>query len=146
MKEHVENGLKLKRDEVSAYLLLALSDRELGRFADAGSVYLEALKMAPDDDRVRLNAGIFYDLYLQQPAEALVHYRHYQDLQKAPNPKVAGWVVAIERSIAAKEAAAVIAPVEEPVPAVAKEPPKSPKAKGGNAKAAAEVKKNVEKK
>ena len=92
-------GLALRPAEIRGWLLLALSERELGRFADAEATYQAAVALAPEDPRVHLNAGILYDLYLQKPAEALQHYRRYLELRKAPDPKVAGWIAVLERKV-----------------------------------------------
>ena len=99
---HGASGLKLRPTETAAYLMMALSERELGRFRHAESIYLAGLAIAPDDDRLHLNLGILYDLYLQRPGEALEHYRHYQRQQKAANAQVGGWIVAMERAAGAK--------------------------------------------
>lgn len=103
--EHVANGLKLKPNEVSALLLQALSERELGKFPDAEASYLKAEGLAPNDDRVQLNLGILYDLYMLRSHEALEHYRRYQKLKPAPDPKVGGWIAALERTLGVKSAA-----------------------------------------
>lgn len=103
---HAASGLRLRPNEVAAYLMMALSERELGRFLNAESIYLAALGTAPDDDRLHLNLGILYDLYLQRPGEALAHYRQYQRLQKTPSQQVGGWIVAMERAAGAKSAVA----------------------------------------
>lgn len=93
----LQNGLKLRPGEVRAYNLMALSQRELGQFAEAEATYAKALAIAPDNDRLHLNLGILYDLYLLKPETALEHYRRYQALQKAPDTKVAGWITVLER-------------------------------------------------
>lgn len=102
--EHVANGLKLKPNEVSALLLQALSERELGKFAEAEATYLKAQGMAPNDDRVQLNLGILYDLYMLRPAEALEHYLRYQKLKQTPDTKVGGWIAALERTTGVRRA------------------------------------------
>lgn len=103
---HVANGLKIKPTEISAYLLIALAEREAGQFANAEVTYRAAMGLAPKDDRIQLNLGILLDLYMQRPDEALVYYKAYQDLQKEPNPKVKGWIAGMERAKAARDAAA----------------------------------------
>jgi tetratricopeptide (TPR) repeat protein len=90
-------GLERRPTEIRGWLLLALSERELGHFAEAEASYRAALALAPDDTRLHFNAGILYDLYLLKPADALRHFRRYQALQKAADPKVAGWIALLER-------------------------------------------------
>lgn len=101
---HIANGLKLRPEEISAYLVQALSERELGQFPAAETTYLTGLALAADDARLHLNIGILYDLYMQRPKDALGHYKRYQELQKTPDQKVGGWIVALERVKAAQEA------------------------------------------
>jgi tetratricopeptide (TPR) repeat protein len=92
-----EDGLRLRPGELRAINLLGISQREAGRFADAEATYRRGLARAPDTASLHLNLGILYELYLQRPRQALEHYRRYQALQAAPDPKVAGWIALLER-------------------------------------------------
>lgn len=94
---HLQNGIELAPGNVQAYNLLGICQRETGQFTDAESTYIKALELAPDYDRLHLNLGILYDLYLFQPQPALKHYRRYQSLQQEEDKKVAGWIVDLER-------------------------------------------------
>lgn len=94
---HLEKGLQLKPTELRARNLIGISQRELGQFAAAETTYLNALAAAPGYDRLHLNLGILYDLYLFQPQRALEHYRQYQALQTTPDARVAGWIAVLER-------------------------------------------------
>jgi len=93
----LEKGLQLKPTELRAYNLIGISQRELGQFAAAETTYRKALAVAPGNDRLHLNLGILYDLYLFQPQQALEHYRQYQALQPTPDARVAGWIAVLER-------------------------------------------------
>lgn len=93
----LEKGLQLKPTELRAYNLIGISQRELGQFAAAETTYRKALAVAPGYDRLHLNLGILYDLYLFQPLQALAHYRRYQALQPTPDARVAGWIAVLER-------------------------------------------------
>ena len=53
------------------------------------------------------NLGILYDLYLQQPAAALNHYRTYLELSPQPDNEVRDWVVDLERRVTSAQAKAV---------------------------------------
>lgn len=94
---HLERGLQLKPTELRARNLIGISQRELGQFAAAEMTYRNALAVAPGYDRLHLNLGILYDLYLFQPQQALEHYRQYQALQSTPDARVAGWIAVLER-------------------------------------------------
>ena len=95
--EVIHQGLKLRPNEVKAWLLLALAERELGRFKDAEASYQALLAIDPKNQQGYLNQGILYDLYLQQADSALQSYRAYQNLQSAPDKRVAGWIAVLER-------------------------------------------------
>jgi tetratricopeptide (TPR) repeat protein len=92
-----EAGLKLRVDDAEATNLLGVSLRETGRFAEAEAVYLRGIALAPSMDRLHLNLGILYELYMKRPAQALESYRRYQALQKVPDAKVAGWIALLEK-------------------------------------------------
>ena len=102
----------LRPNEIRGWLLLALSERELGQFTEAEATYRAGLALAPNEPRLHLNAGILYDLFLLKPPEALEHYRRYQALQSPPDAKVAGWIVALERKVARDAEAAAKAAAE----------------------------------
>jgi tetratricopeptide (TPR) repeat protein len=93
----LQQGLKLKPNEVRAYNLIAICERTLGRFADAERTYQNALLLFPDDADLNFNVGILYELYLFKPELALKHYRKFQSLQPLPDAKVAGWITQLER-------------------------------------------------
>jgi tetratricopeptide (TPR) repeat protein len=92
-----EAGLKLRVGDVEATNLLGVSLRETGRFAEAEAVYLRGIALAPNLDKLHLNLGILYELYMKRPAPALESYRRYQALQKTPDAKVAGWIALLEK-------------------------------------------------
>lgn len=79
---------------------LGLVLREQGRFAEAETAYLDALKHNPDHAATHRNLGILYELYMGRPADALGHYQRYQALQgDAPDKQVAGWLIDLERRL-----------------------------------------------
>lgn len=91
------DGLKLKPADIAAFNLIAICQRTLGQFTEAEKTYLQGLLLAPDNDKLHLNIGVLYDLYLFRPEQALEHYRQYQSLQKSPDTRVAGWIALLER-------------------------------------------------
>lgn len=98
--EAFEAGLRLRPDDLRAINLLAISQREAGRFTDAEATYLRGLAQSPDTDRLHLNLGVLYELYLARPQRAVEHYRRYQELQKVPDPRVGNWIALLERKAA----------------------------------------------
>lgn len=94
---HFEDGLRLRPGDAQALNMLALSQREAGRFKDSEATYRRAIALHPASDRLNLNLGILYEIYLAQPALALEQYRAYQAKQKTADPKVAAWIALLER-------------------------------------------------
>lgn len=75
--------------------------RSAGRFADAEASYQAALQIWPDAADTHLNIGILHDLYMGKLESALEHYQAYQALQTEPDRRVAGWIIDIQRRLAA---------------------------------------------
>lgn len=78
----------------------AILHRRSGRFQEAQATYQRLLAAHPDYRYGHLNLGILCDLYLQQPACALEHYKRYQALageQEEEGQPVAMWISDLER-------------------------------------------------
>ncbi|WP_188152425.1 tetratricopeptide repeat protein [Teredinibacter waterburyi] len=92
---------------MDAYTHLGVLYRETGRFAEAEQVYLDALAAWPHHIASHRNIGILYDLYMGRLAEALPHYQMAQRLitltSEKPDRKLKGWIVDLERRLAASE-------------------------------------------
>lgn len=93
----LQEGLKQRPAEIAAVNLTAICQRTLGQFAEAEKTYQQGLLVAPDNDKLHMNIGVLYDLYLFRPDLALGHYRRFQSLQKTPDARVAGWIALLER-------------------------------------------------
>lgn len=93
----LQEGLKQRPAEIAAVNLIGICQRTLGQFVDAEKTYQQGLLLAPDNDKLHLNIGVLYDLYLFRPDLALEHYRRFQSLQKTPDTRVAGWIALLER-------------------------------------------------
>ena len=89
-----------------AYNQLGILHREAGRFDDAREAYQRALESVPDYSYAHLNLGVLYDLYLQQPAMALQHYQHYQELSQPEDQQVSLWITELARRLEASEQSA----------------------------------------
>lgn len=92
-----EDGLKLRPGDAQALNMLGLAQREAGRFKDAEATWRKAIELHPAMERLHLNLGILYEIYLAQPAQALEQYRAYQTKRKAPDPKVGAWIALLEK-------------------------------------------------
>jgi len=74
----------------------------LGRYPEAKNSYLSAAKLAPDDQNIPYNLGILYEIYLNQPKQALAAYQAYLTLGGPDTAQVEGWVATLTRSLPAK--------------------------------------------
>jgi len=78
---------------------LALALRHLGRFREAEAAYLAALANDPDYALAHRNVGILYDLYLQQPQQALSHYQRYRELDPGVADEVGSWIADVQNRL-----------------------------------------------
>lgn len=108
--EAAERALKraVERDTKSpvANTYLGVAERNLGKFKNAEASYRAALSTDDTYAPAHLNLGILYDLYLQQPEQALSEYQRYQELLSEPDNKVAGWIKELKARLGKKAPAA----------------------------------------
>lgn len=93
----LNNGLAIRPDDARALNLLGQAYRQQGLFAQAEAAYLRGLLSDPKAERLHLNLGILYEIYLNHPEKALHSYRQYQSLLSSPDVKVDGWIALLER-------------------------------------------------
>ncbi|MCF6282158.1 MAG: tetratricopeptide repeat protein [Candidatus Polarisedimenticolaceae bacterium] len=82
-----------------AYNQLGILLRTRGEFDTSLAMYEKAIEINSDYALAHLNMGILLDLYLVKPAEALAHYRIYQELTDKEDQKVAFWIVDLEQRL-----------------------------------------------
>ena len=121
--EAAERALRkaVERDANSAIAnnYLGVAQRNLGKFKDAEASYKAALIADDNYALAHLNIAVLYDLYLQQPDQALQHYDRYQQLVPTPDTKIAGWIkeIHIRMGVNRKPAAAATETTADPAPA-----------------------------
>lgn len=93
----LNQALKLNPENPAIWHQLAILYRKQGDFNAALDAYRKALELNQDYALAHRNIGILYDLYLQQPALALQHYRKYLSLIGEEDTTVSRWVVDLER-------------------------------------------------
>ncbi|TCK17052.1 tetratricopeptide repeat protein [Thiogranum longum] len=93
----LNHALQLNPENPSVWHQLAILYRSQGDFSAALDAYRKALELDPNYALAHRNIGILYDLYLQQPALALEHYRKYLSLTDGEDTTVSGWVMDLER-------------------------------------------------
>lgn len=95
--EALDKAVDLNPASAAAQLQCGILYRERGEFQTALGAYQQALKLQPDYALAHRNIGILYDIYLQQPAKALIHYKRYLALAGGDNKTVNGWIIDLER-------------------------------------------------
>ncbi len=96
----LDKALELNAASAAAQLQRGILYRQLGDFQTSLAAYEQALSLNPDYALAHRNIGILYDLYLQQPALALTHYKRYLSLSGGADKTVNGWVIDLERRVA----------------------------------------------
>ncbi|WP_157960423.1 tetratricopeptide repeat protein [Marinimicrobium alkaliphilum] len=103
-----EQALSINPRNLDAWNQLGLLRRSAGDFEGARAAYQRALDVWPFHADSHRHLAILYDLYLGQWDAALDHYLAYQQLLIDPEPalqtRVAGWIIDLERRIAARVA------------------------------------------
>ena len=95
----LRRAIEVNPGNCAAHNRLGVLSRQMGDFDSAESHYKACLSAQPDFEDAYLNLGILYELYLGRLPEALAAYRQYQDLTDAPDRKVQGWVMDLERRL-----------------------------------------------
>lgn len=83
------------------YNNLAIAYRERGEFKKAEETYRKAITLDPKFEAAYYNLGVLYDLYLNQPSDAVQNYRDYERLA-GPNQTVDVWIEDLEQRAARK--------------------------------------------
>lgn len=92
----------LERDpgNVLACNMLGVLYRDAGRFEEARQAYERALAIDSSAADAHRNLGILYDLYLQEPRKALVHYELYRRHGGEDSAVVERWLADIRQRLA----------------------------------------------
>jgi Flp pilus assembly protein TadD len=97
--EALNRAIQLNPRRAVYYNELGIIYRQEGKFDDARRTYNKALDVDPDYALAQLNIAILYDLYLQDPKQALPHYQRYQQLLPAEDSTVKNWIIELQRRI-----------------------------------------------
>lgn len=84
-----------------AHYNLAIVLRGQGAFREAESAYTKAIDLSPDFQDAHYNLAVLYDLYLNDPDKALVHYQHYMERVDGAHEEIKIWIAALEKRLAA---------------------------------------------
>lgn len=98
-REALDGALAIDPGHAKANNQLGILLRRQGAFAEAEKAYLRAIETDPDYALAHRNLGVLLDLYLHRPAEALRHYRRFQELSAEPDAAVERWIIDLERRV-----------------------------------------------
>jgi Flp pilus assembly protein TadD len=98
-----QRAVEINPDNCAAYNQMGVMSRQSGDFITAEANYLACVERVPEFREAYLNLGILYELYLGKLPEALAAYRTYQSLLEAPDRRVDGWVMDLERRLTSAE-------------------------------------------
>lgn len=101
---YFQQALQRDSELAAAHNFLGVCYRNLGKFQEAEAAYQAAIQADANYADAHLNLGVLYDLYLQQPEQALQEYESYQALQSEPDEKVASWIKEVGRRAKRKAA------------------------------------------
>ncbi len=95
-EEHFSKAISINKNNMNAYLRLAMIKRMQGDFKKAKSIYADTLTLWPDFPEAHLNLGVLYDVYLNDDVKAQKHIEAYQFLTDGDNDEVASWLLEIQ--------------------------------------------------
>ena len=95
----LEKAIDVNPSRPVYYNELGVLYRQEGKFDVARKQYRKALDVDPDFAPAHLNLAILYDLYMQEPKEALPHYQRYRDLMPGEATNVSKWIIELERRL-----------------------------------------------
>jgi lipoprotein NlpI len=96
-----DQALEANPRNCEALTQMGVLARKSGQFEEAELYYQSCLEVRPDYANARLNLGILYELYMGRLGEALTVYNDYQHMLPEPDNRVTGWVMDLERRVAA---------------------------------------------
>jgi len=100
----LREAIRLNPDRAAYYNELGVISRREGKFDDARRYYEKALALEPNYAYAHLNAGILYDLYLQDTEKAMQHYQRYKELAPGETGTVTKWIADLQQRERARQA------------------------------------------
>ncbi|WP_396587372.1 tetratricopeptide repeat protein [Bermanella sp. R86510] len=86
-----QKAIQINPENVNAYVALAKVQRLMGEFNVAQNTLVLALSLWSDFPEAHLNLAVLYDLYLNKPKLAQMHYESYLFLDDYKDPQVIAW-------------------------------------------------------
>ncbi len=97
--KQVNKALKLNPDQAPALNIRAQLYIKEGKIHEAKEDYLKAIKINPQYTNAQYNLALLYDVYLQEIALAIKHYKVYLSLLKKPDTKTEEWITHLKGAL-----------------------------------------------
>lgn len=97
--KQVTRALELNPDQAQALNIRAQLYTKNGKIHEAKEDYLKAIKIKPNYTNAHYNLALLYDIYLQELALAVKHYKIYLSLLKEPDTLTQDWVIHLEGTL-----------------------------------------------
>lgn len=94
----VNKALVLNQEQAEAYQLRAQISLNKGKVHDAKNDYIKAVELKPDYANAQYNLALLYDIYLQEIALAIEHYKNYLKLINNTDEATQEWVDHLKRA------------------------------------------------
>ncbi len=98
-QKHYQQAIALTPSSAESYYNLGILLRELGKFREAEKAYLEAVRIHHDFAPAYYNLGILYDLYLNEPDEAIKSFVHYLEIEGDQRERIEAWILDLEKRL-----------------------------------------------
>jgi tetratricopeptide (TPR) repeat protein len=92
-----QRALEIERGDAEIHYNLAIALREQGEFRKSEEAYKTALAISPDFMDAHYNLAVLYDLYLNEPAEAIRHYQRFLELGGGDPKEIQIWITALQK-------------------------------------------------
>lgn len=100
-EESFKRALQINPANVNACNQYGIWLRSQARFAEAETIYQQALTHNPNSVDTHLDLAILYDLYMGKLPQALEHYQRYLELTGDEKSPVHSWVADLQRRMKA---------------------------------------------
>jgi tetratricopeptide (TPR) repeat protein len=97
--ESYQRALEIERGDAEIYYNLAIALREEGEFRKSEAAYKTALIISPGFADAHYNLAVLYDLYLNDPGEAIRHYQRFLELGGGDSKEIQIWISALQKRI-----------------------------------------------
>lgn len=109
---HLNQAIKLRPqladDQANAWNHIGLIQVRAAQYNEAIKSYTRALEIAPGYDKAQFNLALLHDKYLNDPTEAMRHFKLYQSMRSQPDNAVGLFIkrIELEQQAALKQASA----------------------------------------